>query len=92
MTVVLEAMTIKGKISNISPKIEVIDSAVGPISGSSLTFIFGIAAKQFIIPKLNEVGQKGFPIPMLKHVKFNNPSLSFDAHALCLTTDVQYVP
>jgi len=83
-------MTITGKIANLTPTIEVTDSAVGPISGPALTFVFGIAAKQFIVPKLNEVAQKGFPIPMIKHVTFVNPSLSFDTHALCLATDVKY--
>jgi len=86
----LDGMTVKGKIASLKPTIEVSDTAVGQISGELLTKIFDTAAEMFIVPQLNIFGEKGFQLPVVKHVNFIRPNITFDAHALCVTTDVEY--
>jgi len=90
LTVAIDGMTVKAKICKLSPTIKVTDSAVGVISGPVLTLVFNLAAKLFIVPKLNQVGQAGFLLPMIQHIRLINSKLSYNTHALCLTTDVQY--
>jgi len=85
----LNGTVIQGHIERIKISFKVIDSVVGNIS--TLPTIFS-GVKQTVLDMLNEFGQKGFPLPVIKHVELISPGLTLESHALRLTTDIKYSP
>lgn len=57
-----------------------------------INLLFRVVTRNFIVPKLNEVGKKGFPLPALDHVEYVNPELHLLNGTLCFTSDLKYVP
>jgi len=83
-------MTLKASVSGLTPTIVVTHTEVGPIPSQALTDVFNAAASEFIMPFLNDLGQRGYPIPMIPYVRLINPRLLLESHALCVVTDLQY--
>jgi len=92
MTVVprLNGTALKASILSMDETLAVIDSSVGPISTTLLGLAFGVAKKSFIIPKLNEVGERGLPLPAVEHVRFTNTKLQLEQDCVRVSTDVTY--
>lgn len=87
----LDATSIKGKVIKLTPEIKVTNSSVGVVSGAALTAMFKIISAQYIVPQLNVIGERGFSLPMIKHVQFMNVNLTTMDHCLCVTGDLKYV-
>ena len=83
-------MKVKASINHLTPTIVVTETDVGPIPENTLTDIFNIGSIEFLIPFLNDLGQKGFSIPMIPYVRLVNPRLTFETHVLRVLTDVVY--
>lgn len=92
LEVSLNDMVLRGNLTKLSPTIQVVETQIGPIPDFILNAVFNLAAKLFIIPKLNTIGQKGIPIPAIKDVQFTNTKLENDNHCLRISTDVKYSP
>jgi lipopolysaccharide-binding protein len=85
-----DGSVLKANVSRIEQNITIINSSIGRVASQTLTFIFNYAKKVFVIPKLNTVGNKGFPIPRTRHVSFTNTDLQFLVNCARLQSDVQY--
>jgi len=86
----LDGTVLKANVTSIENALAVTDSSVGPISTMLLGRAFNVAKNTFIIPNLNEVGQKGFPLPTIKHVRFTNAGLLLENDCVRVFTDVTY--
>lgn len=85
-----DGMTLKATVSRFDEKISVVSSSIGPVPEILLEFFFNNAKKLFIIPQLNNVGSKGFPLPHVDHVQFVNTSLQLMSNCVSLRSDIQY--
>ena len=92
LAVSLSDMVLRGNITKLSPTIHVVETQIGPIPDSILNGVFNLAAKLFILPKLNTIGQMGLPIPVINDVQFTNTKLENDNHCLRISTDVKHSP
>jgi lipopolysaccharide-binding protein len=92
LDVTLNNMVLRGNLTKLTPTIQVVETQIGPIPDFILNGVFNLAAKLFIIPGLNAIGQKGIPIPSIKDVQFSNTKLEKDNHCLRISTDVRYSP
>ncbi|KAL8601077.1 hypothetical protein ACOMHN_040778 [Nucella lapillus] len=90
MTATIDSQLIKGKITGNDFKVKVLDSAVGPLQSKTVNTMVGLAMRFFIIPKINEQGSHGFPLPVTDDVKFVNTHLQIQQNALMIGTDLQY--
>ena len=94
MTVVprLDGTVPKAKVNIVDNVLAVINTSVGPISTVWLQRAFHVPKKNFIIPKLNEAGERGFPLPTIKHIKFTNAGMQLENDCIRVFTDVAYSP
>jgi len=81
---------LKATVVSMEQTLTVVDSSIGPISTTLLGLAFDVAKTAFIIPKLNEAGEKGLPLPALKHAQFKNTELRLEIDCLRVSTDVMY--
>ena len=86
----LNDAVLKASVVSMEETFAVISSSVGPISITKLKLTFLVAKNFFIIPKLNEVGEKGLPLPTIKYAKFINVGLQLENDCLRVSTDVTY--
>jgi len=84
----LNGTVLKATITSMEETLAVINSTVGPISTTLLGLAFDVAKKTFIIPKLNEVGERGLPLPAIEHVRFTNTELQLEQGCVRVSTDV----
>jgi len=92
VTAKLDGTVLKADVTSMEEAFAVINSDVGPISTALLGLAFDVAKKNFIIPKLNEAGNMGFPLPTVKHVQFTNTGLQLEKDCVRVSTDVAYRP
>ena len=92
LNIYLNNSVIKGKVVKFTSAITVTESHIGPISSLILNAVLKLAANFYIIPKLDMVGERGIPIPVLKNVRFTNTQLHLESHGLRIATDVVYSP
>jgi len=88
----LNGTVLKASVTSMEQILDVTESSVGPISATLLGLAFDVAKKTFIIPQLNEVGEKGLPLPTIKHVQFTNTELKLERDCIRVSTDVAYSP
>lgn len=81
-----------GKIIGSSFNVGVLRSAIGDLNDKVINTMVGLAMKLFIIPKLNEKGAHGFPLPVTDQIKFVNSQLQIQQGALMIATDLLYTP
>jgi len=84
----LDGTVLKATVTSMENTFAVINSSVGPISTALLGLAFDVAKKTFIIPKLNEAGGIGFPLPTVNHVRFTNTGLQLEKDCVRISTDV----
>ena len=83
---------LKARVTAMEEALTIVDSSVGPVSTALLTLAFNVAKTNFIIPKLNEAGQRGFPLPTVRHVQFTNAGIQLENDCVRVFTDVRYSP
>ena len=88
----LDGGVLKARVAAMDDALAVRDSSVGPISTTLLGLAFDVAKTNFIIPKLNEAGERGFPLPAVKHVQFTNAGIQLEKDCVRVFTDVAYRP
>jgi lipopolysaccharide-binding protein len=88
----LDGKVLKATLDTMDEAMSVVDSSIGPVSTVVFQLFFDVVKKGFIIPKLNEAGAKGFPLPSIQHVEFINTGLSLQPNCVSVTTDVRYKP
>jgi len=90
VTLRLDGTVLKATVASMENTLAVIDTSVGPISTTLLGLAFDVAKNSFIIPKLNEAGEEGFPLPAVKYVQFTNAGLELENDCVRVFTDVKY--
>lgn len=88
----LDCTVLKADVTGIEETFAVVDSNVGPILTAVLGQASDMAKKTFIIPKLNEAGNIGFPLPTMKHIEFTNTSLVLADNHVRISIDFAYRP
>ncbi|XP_062595850.1 lipopolysaccharide-binding protein-like [Saccostrea cucullata] len=81
---------IYAKVSDLPIQVKVKDSKIGALSTQALNFIVKSAVSMFVQPKLNELGSKGFPLPIIDSVHFVNTELTLGKDTLLIATDLKY--
>ncbi|PVD20874.1 hypothetical protein C0Q70_19037 [Pomacea canaliculata] len=66
-----------GKIFGTRTIVSVQASAIGPLNDKVINFMVDTMMDLFIVPKLNEVGSRGFPLPTVDNIKDVTASLFF---------------
>jgi len=89
VTLRLDGSVLKATVASMENTLAVIDSSVGPMSTALLGLAFDVAKDTYIIPKLNEAGEKGFPLPT-KYVQLTNAEVKLENDCVCVFTDVKY--
>nr|ARV86002.1 bactericidal/permeability-increasing protein 1 [Sinohyriopsis cumingii] len=82
---------VHGKINGIMLLLNVTDSAVGPINSRFIQILINSVLKAVLIPKINEFGNKGFPLPVTGKIRFVNTSLRLLKHTMVIETDLKYM-
>ncbi|XP_061179712.1 lipopolysaccharide-binding protein-like [Saccostrea echinata] len=94
MTTTISLMIQNGKIYAKVPdlpiQVKVKDSKIGALSAQGLNFIIKGVVSIFVQPKLNELGSKGFPLPIIDSVHFVNTELALGKDTLLIATDLKY--
>jgi len=88
----LHGEILKANVTSLEYTVALTDSSVGPISNDLLRIVFDMAKRMIIIPKLNEAGEMGLPLPVLKHIRFTNTELKLEHDCLRVSTDAAYSP
>jgi len=86
----LDGGILKATVISMEDTVELIDSSVGPIPHVLVRLAFDVVKTAFIIPKLNEAGEMGLPLPVLKHVQFINTELQLEHDSVRVSTDVTH--
>jgi len=84
----LDGTVLKATVTSMENTFAIINSSVGPISTALLGLAFDVFKTRFIIPKLNEAGEKGLPLATIKHVRFTNTGLQLEKDCVRVSTDV----
>lgn len=87
--VTLTSGVLRGSVTRFDPTAEVVSSSLDSISSDLLSKAIKMLGDAFIVPKLNEKGQDGIPIPVLKGVTFSETHLEMHNHCFRISTDVQ---
>ncbi|XP_022338352.2 bactericidal permeability-increasing protein-like isoform X1 [Crassostrea virginica] len=61
-----------------------------PVSAVALNFIVKGIVSVFVEPKLNDLGQAGFPLPVISSIHFVNTKLTVAQDTLLIATDLKY--
>ncbi|XP_053402306.1 lipopolysaccharide-binding protein-like [Mercenaria mercenaria] len=80
------------RINDLKLKLKVGKSAVGKVSDVFLDFLIKQALNAYLIPQLNDLGKKGFPLPVTGEIKFTNTKISFAKDTVLISTDLSYTP
>nr|QBL56987.1 BPI [Ruditapes philippinarum] len=80
------------KIKDLDLKLKVEKSAVGEVSDFFLNFLIKQVLKSYLIPQLNDLGKRGFPLPVTGDIKFQNTKISFAKDTVLISTDLLYSP
>lgn len=70
--------------------VSIVSSNIGTVDDQLLSGLGDFLMATYVIPKLNEVGRRGAPVPALKNVAFPNAALQLQTGTLVLLTDVRY--
>ena len=89
VTLRLDGSVLKATVASMENTLAVADTSVGPMSTALLGLAFDVAKDTYIIPKLNEAGEKGFPLPT-QYVQLTNAEVKLENDCVCVFTDVKY--
>jgi lipopolysaccharide-binding protein len=92
LTAGIRGNNITAAVTNFSPSVSVISSIFSDIPQEIINEILQTASNAFIVPKLNEVGLKGFAIPTIENIDLLWPSLTLIDGAIVVSTDISYNP
>lgn len=82
---------IMGEIQSFKYDASVLRSAIGKIDTSFFTSAFmKLIIETEVVNMANKAIHKGFPLPQLKHIDFNNPEILFHKDAIQVGTDIVY--
>ncbi|XP_041453976.1 bactericidal permeability-increasing protein-like [Lytechinus variegatus] len=92
VTVNFTSNNITWNISSFSTTMKAVHSAVGPFFTSALQLAVNTAIKAELVPKLNQLGAVGVPLPQLEGFNFTKPVVSLGEGFLKIGTDLTYTP
>ncbi|XP_056022632.1 lipopolysaccharide-binding protein-like [Ostrea edulis] len=81
---------IYAKVLKLPIKVKVKDSKIGQLSPEVLDLVIKGVIAIFVEPKLNELGSKGFPLPIIDSVHFVDSQLTTAKDTLLIATDLKY--
>ena len=87
----LHGTVLKAEFRSMKDTFTVVNSSVGEISTDILGFGIDVMKMSFIIPKLNEAGEMGFPLPTIEHVRFFNTGVQLENDCVRVFTDVKII-
>eukprot|EP01116_Phalansterium_solitarium_P018699 TRINITY_DN5049_c0_g1_i1.p1 TRINITY_DN5049_c0_g1~~TRINITY_DN5049_c0_g1_i1.p1 ORF type:complete len:515 (-),score=215.13 TRINITY_DN5049_c0_g1_i1:375-1880(-) len=88
----LNGQVIYGNLSYLSADFTVSQSNIGPFSPSGLDTIINLLFEAGVVPQVNKILAKGFPLPTVTGLTFVNPTIGWGDHFLYVSTDVTYTP
>ncbi|XP_075033763.1 BPI fold-containing family B member 1 [Mixophyes fleayi] len=71
-------------------KIDLKHSDVGPFSVGIIDYAVNYYISHILLPKVNEILKKGYPLPLPDHMQLSNVVLKLYEHYFLLGADVQY--
>jgi len=86
----IEQRVVKFRVSSIDETVTIANTTVGEIPVEVLKYFLDTIKETIIVPKVNESGESGLPIPAIKHVTFINPQLKLEKNCVRLSTNVAY--
>ncbi|XP_068120475.1 bactericidal permeability-increasing protein-like isoform X2 [Hyperolius riggenbachi] len=86
----LHSNRIVGSVKCNRVQIELEHSDVGPFSVTLMAFTLNTIISTTVLPKVNEILSKGYPLPSLQDVQLKNLVLKQYKHFLLLGADIQY--
>jgi len=92
LTVDLAGNKVVGIVSSIDFAKNVTGAASSMIPSQALDQLITMALDEFIIPKLNDIGAKGFDIPTVSGVTFSSADISIEQGYIAISTDLSYSP
>jgi len=93
VSVEVQGSMLKAQVTTLSPSVTVLHSQIGNNpQASQLNELVQFLATNFIIPKLNEVGEEGIQVPNMYGVEFVDPTLRKIQGAIEFSTNLRYLP
>ena len=86
----LNGTTVSATVSSMEAALNVTESSVGPVDIKFLRFLVDIARQKYIMPQLNEILGRGFPLPSIKHVEYVGAGLQLLDGCIIVATDIRY--
>ena len=84
----IHQQVLKGRVSSIDNTMILTYSSVGEFRLEILKFFLDVIKEKFVIPKVNEVGKCGLPIPKSKHMRFVHPQLQLEKNCVRISAYV----
>ncbi|KAJ5071570.1 bactericidal permeability-increasing bpi protein-related [Anaeramoeba ignava] len=83
---------IYGNFNNLTTKMTLNASTIGQFSLDSLDQILDLMTQNVLVPLLNELFQKGYPLPVVDGAQLVEPHFYFYDKYMAITSDFKYTP
>lgn len=83
---------LKASVTSLTPAITLTSSTISEITPNKLSAVFDPMAKQFLIPKMNAMGEEGFQLPVHDCIRLKDAALTTFTNCLRITADVDGSP
>ncbi|KAK2193986.1 hypothetical protein NP493_4g13041 [Ridgeia piscesae] len=82
---------VKAKVANFRTTMKLAHTNIKAVTEPELDAFFKLIADTWIIPKLNELGDIGFELPIFDDFRFVNPEIKIQKGAMQLLVDFKYL-
>lgn len=92
--IVVKGNNVTGQVDSIKINVHLVNSSIGDISidVKLLQIALDVFADTIVLKKLNEIGEKGFPLPVVDGVQLVNPEVTRGQNFNLIATDFKYAP
>lgn len=89
-TAKLNEQVIAANLTFINVDFDLYNTNIGPFNVTILDKLINALFQYGIVPAINTILEKGFPLPTVPNLKFVNPAINWGKDYLAVTTDVTY--
>lgn len=86
----ISGQNIQGELTYLKANIWLISTEIGSFSVFTLQFAVDLLIGKGVIPMANKVLEKGFPLPSIQGVTFQDPTVAYDDGYIVVSTNIVY--
>lgn len=82
---------VTGKVKHFRFRSTVLRKQMDPVPKPLIDAIFKFVFRDFIVPQINGLARKGYPLPHLESIKYIDPELHLLQGGFCFAVDLEYI-